>query len=371
MKVAIFRDYPEEGFPSMEVYADNLAFALKKQKSKFKINEYLALASLSKKLGYFNLKTRFIFRYFIYSILAPLNQGDINHVIDQSYGHLVYFLNPKKTIVTVHDLDVLRLKFLKWRTLRDKAIKFSYLWSVNGLKRAAKIIAVSQDTKNDLVRLLKIPSEKVVVIPEGVEPIFKKIKNKKELERIKKKYHLHDKFILHVGECWEYKNIEGILKVFKQLTEKSGLKNLFFVKVGGAWTGEQKALIRRLKIDDKVIKLPFVPREDLPAIYNLARALVQLSYLEGFGLTVLEAMACGCPVVVSNIPALKELVNNAGIIVNPRDIEKVVNSIVRLLINDKTKSYRYSLAGLKRAKLFNWQKTAKKTIRVYEEIFQS
>ena len=367
MKVTIFRDYPEEGFPSIEVYTNNLISGLKKQRLKFKIKPYLALAAWSKKLGYSSLKTRLIFRFVIYSLLAPFHQGDINHVVDHTYGHLVYFLNPRKTVVTVHDLDVLRLKFLKWPTFRDKVIRRLYLFSASGLKRAAMIIAVSEDTKNDLIRFLKIPAERIAVIPEGVEPVFKKIDNKEELKRVKSKYHLPDKYLLHVGECWQYKNIEGILGVFKNLNEKKEFENLSFVKVGGTWTEEQKKLIRRLKIKDKVIKLPFVPRKDLPAIYNLAKILIQLSHLEGFGLTVLEAMACGCPVVVSHTPALKSLVAKAGIVVNPKEVGGVTTAVSKLL-RQETKHCRYSRLGLKRAKLFNWQKTAEETIKVYRGI---
>lgn len=369
MRVTVFRDYPEEGFTSMEVYADNLIGALKERKLSPEIKEYLPLNSLSKKLGYLNLKTRFFFRYFIYPIFALFHQGEINHVIDQTYGHLVYFLNHKKTVVTVHDLDVLRLKFLEWKTPRDKIIRWAYLFSVSGLRKAAKIIAVSSDTKNDLIRFLKIPPQKIEIIPEGVEPIFKEIKDKNRLMKIREKYCLPEKFILHVGTCWANKNIEGILDVFSELTKNKELGDLFLVKVGSDWTEDQKKLIKKLGITNRVIKLPFIPKDELPAIYNLAKALVQLSFLEGFGLTVLEAMACGCPVVVSNIPALKELVGEAGVIVDLEKKKEIVKKIANLITRESSCQW-YAQRGIARAKFFRWEKTAEKTLKIYEEVIK-
>jgi len=362
--ITMFVDYPEEGFLSSQVYTDNLSSNLKKF---FFVDQYLPLNKLSKKLGYFNLKTRFLFRYFIYPLFAPFHQGEINHIIDQTYAHLLYFLDGEKTVVTVHDLDVLRLKFIKWPTLRDKIMKYFYIWSVKALKKAAKIIAVSEDTKKDIVRFLQIPEEKIIVIPEGADSVFKRMKDKKKLKLVKNKYKLPEKFILHAGECWKYKNIEGILKIFGKISEKKDSKNLFFVKVNGTWSEEQRKLIEKLGIGKRIVKLPFVPPQDLAAIYNQAAVLLQLSFLEGFGLTVLEAMSCGCPVVVSDAPALKELVNDSGIIVNPLEEEKVITELRKMILNKKIRNI-YIKKGLKRAKEFSWEKTARKTLKVYEEI---
>lgn len=367
MKLLIYKDYPEDAFTSSQVYADNLSLKLKEQNANLKIYQCLPLASLSKKLGYFNLKTRFLFRYFIYPLLAPFFQKDVNHIVDQTYAHLLYFIDGRKTVITVHDLDVLRLKFLKWPTLRDKLIKYFYIFSVRAIKRAGKIIAVSQDTKNDVVKFLKIPEEKIVVIPEGMDSVFQRIKDKKVLLKVKKKYKLPEKFILHVGENWQNKNMGGILKIFKKLSQKKESKDLFFVKVNGKWTDDQKKLIDKLNIEKKIVKVPFVSSRDLAAIYNQASALIQLSFLEGFGLTVLEAMACGCPVVVSNTPALKELVADCGIIVDPKDEKEVISKLKELIISKKMQSF-YSQNGLRRSKGYSWEKAARETFNIYEEI---
>jgi len=362
--VMMFINYPEEGFVSTDVYEKNLSCSLKKY---IIVVKYLPFNKLSGKLGYFNLKTRFLFRYFIYPLSIFFHQGDINHIVDQTYAHLLYFLDGSKTVVTVHDLDVLRLKFIKWPTLRDKLIKYFYIWSVKGLKNAAKIIAVSKDTKNDLINFLNIPSEKIVVIPQGVSPEFKRINNKIILGKVKKKYNLPDKFILHVGQNWQYKNIEGILEIFGEISKEKDFQNLFFVKVNGDWSENQNKLIDKLGIRNRIIKLPYILLEDLVVIYNHATVLLQLSFLEGFGLTVLEAMACGCPVAVSNTPALKELVSDCGIILDPLEKKKTIINLKSLIL-DRKKRLLYSQKCLIKSKNYSWKKTAQKTLKVYEEV---
>jgi len=365
MSVVIFRDYPEENFPSMEVYRKGLVGGFE-ENGFDDFRQYLGLKKWSKKLGHRNLKTRFLFRYFLYPLWAVFNQGDVNHILDQTYAHLLYFLKAEKTVVTVHDLDVLRLKFLKWQSFRDKLIKWFYLYSVRALRKAGKIIAVSEDTKRDLQRFLGIPSEKIVVIEEGVEAVFK-VMPKNGLELVRKKYQLPEKFILHVGECWQYKNIEMLLRMMKKLIIDERYKDLKLVKVGGEWTENQLNLIENLGIKSKIIKLPFVPRRDLPMVYNLASVLVQPSFLEGFGLTVLEAMACGCPVVVADVSALKSLVKEAGLVVKGDDLDQVANG-VRWVFENRHLRQRMVMAGLARAKLYTWFQAAKKTLAIYEEI---
>ena len=350
----------------MEVYSNGICNALRSN-NKYTINEILPLRRWSRHVGYQSLKTRLFFRYFIYPLIALFKQGDINHVIDQTYGHLLYLLKSNKTIITVHDLDVLRLKNIKWTTFRDKILRQLYLFSVRAIRRARLVIAVSNDTKNDVVNFLKIDPKKVVVIGEGVEEIFNSNYASGAINEVKKKYNLPNKYILHVGQCWQYKNLEGILKVFNLCTKEDRGKDLFFVKVGGEWSNEHKKLIKRYGIRDKVIKLPFLPREDLPLIYCGAVVLLQLSFLEGFGLTVLEAMSCGCPVVVSNAPALVELVSRSGFVFDLTDQKNIVRKIIQLADDPVWRKY-WSSSVIKQAKKNSWDIAAKMLEKEYAKI---
>ena len=168
-----------------------------------------------------------------------------------------------------------------------------------------------------------------------------------------------------MGSNEDYKNIEQVLGVFSALSRQ--YKDLYLVKVGQFWHPNHLRLIKKLKIKDRIRFLGYLPREELPLIYNLAKGLMQLSYTEGFGLTVVEAMACGCPVIVSDIPALKEIASRSGIYVDINHKSTIAEPIIQL-IHSKSMYYKYSRLGIQRARFFTWEKTAKKTYQVYQSV---
>lgn len=371
MNVTIFRDYKEELWESMEVYADKLVNGLQKIKDKnLMLNEYVWGKRISshfpKKV---NKYIRYIFRYVMNPIGVLFQKSDVNHIIDQANVHLLSILDGKKTVVTCHDLIVpyWQIDNIPGNSIKKRCKRIIELWRIQYLRKAAKIIAVSQSTKNDLVSILKIPTNKVIVIPEGVDPAFQR-QSGYLINVIKHRYHLPKKYLLHVGTNHEYKNIERLLKLFSQLITHD--HDLYLVKVGQQWTKTQSQFIKDNSLDDKILHCGFVPRSDLPGIYSDAYALLQPSYTEGFGLTVLEAMACGCPVILSDIPAFKELVHDAGVYIHVYDNRTDIQRILTLL---RQKNLRLSLIkkGFKQAALFSWEKTAKQTLNVYKEIQQA
>ena len=125
-----------------------------------------------------------------------------------------------------------------------------------------------------------------------------------------------------------------------------------------------------LGLQEHVLFPGFIPQSDLPAVYSLARVFVYTSLYEGFGLPVLEAMACGCPVITSNLSSMPEIVADAGMLVNPVDDEQLFNSI-QLVLTDSTRRDALSQAGFDRAKQFSWERTARETLAVYEHVAQS
>lgn len=364
MKISIFPDYPEELWPSMQTYQKNLIGELTKPNQQIKVKTVLNFAKLSKKIGHSNLKTRLFFRFGLNPLLAPFQQGDINHILDQTYGHLVFFLNPDKTVVTCHDLNP--LKFVWQRQWKEKIKKELYLLSLKGMTRATRIIAVSQATKSDIVRLLGYPEERIVVIPEGVNEIFCPVKTEKAYQSISK-YKLPDKFLLYVGHSGEYKNLKTALRVFALLIKDPSFADFCFIKIGEDFSDKQKKLIKKLGIVDKIKRLSSIPEKDLVLIYNKAACLLHLSLMEGFGLTILEAMACGCPVICSDIPSLRELTAGKVPLVEPDDMAAVLRLLKKIL---KDKNFREKAVsnGLSQAKKFTWKKTAQKTLKVYETI---
>jgi glycosyltransferase involved in cell wall biosynthesis len=180
----------------------------------------------------------------------------------------------------------------------------------------------------------------------------------------------NEKCILYVGNEHPRKNVEGLVKAFYRLKKKyrRGLK---IIKVGGScWFGARSrlnALVDALGLQRDLIFSEFASEEHLIALYNAADVFVFPSFYEGFGLPVLEAMACGCPVVASNTSSLPEVVGDAGILVNPYNINGLANAMYEVLANEGLRE-DLTKRGLARAKRFSWEKTARETLKVYQEV---
>jgi len=174
--------------------------------------------------------------------------------------------------------------------------------------------------------------------------------------------------ILHVGHCGIYKNIEGILRSIPLLVARLG-PQVVFVKVGGPFTRSQLALIDRLGIEQHVQHLGMIPAADLPGVYAGADLLLMPSLHEGFGLPALEAMACGTPVIASNQGSLPEVVGDAALLVEPNDVEQIAAAAERLLTDARLRA-DLRKKGLKRARTFTWERTARETLAVYQQVYE-
>lgn len=274
----------------------------------------------------------------------------------------------KPTVVTVHDLIP-----CKFPDFFPKGLKGTVKWWTQklSLRGAKAVITDSIASQKDIVEFAGIGKGKISVIYLGVRSEFKILKSDDALQKIKKKYKLPEKFLLHVGDVNYNKNIPGVIKVFSKLSSK--YNDLFLVLVGNGFVEESsqlqeiKDLILQLGLTDKVKRMGYIDLFDLVGVYNLAQAYLQLSYAEGFGLPVLEAMACGCPTVVANLTSLPELAGNASILVNPYDEEEVVSGVVEALGN-KVKREDLIKRGLRRAESFTWEKCARETLKIYQSV---
>ncbi len=296
-----------------------------------------------------------------------------------------------KTVVTVHDLGAEYLP--KTHQLKQRL----YLkWITNfQLKSATKIIAVSNATKNDLIQKVHIPSSKIEVIYEGVNrEVFRVIKDD-ILRDVLKHFDVEDqKYFLFVGTIQPRKNLIRLIEAFSRFTagpvssvslvrphpdligtavearDPSSLPpaSLKLVLVGAkGWMFDQiYALPKKLGIEDKVKFLGRVSDTELATLYRGSKGLVYPSLFEGFGLPILEAFACGCPVLTSNISSMPEIAGEAAILVDPYSVDDIVKGMIRI-INQELR-VRLIKAGLAQVDKFSWENCAQKTLAVLEEV---
>ena len=272
-----------------------------------------------------------------------------------------------RAVLTVHDLSFLRVPECFTGALRR------YLERVvpRSVRRADHVIADSHSTKRDLVELLGTPAGKVTVIHSGVEPRFRPIIDRAALGPVRQRYDLPERFIISVGTLQPRKNFATLVEAFARLKSetgnwKPGARSLKLVIAGGrGWLYEEIfARVEALGLQGDVLFPGFVADEDLPALYNLAEAFVLPSLYEGFGLPPLEAMACGTPVVTSNVSSLPEVVGDAGLMVEPADVESLAVAIERVL-EDGGLRREMVQRGLARAKEFTWERAARRLLGIY------
>jgi len=283
------------------------------------------------------------------------------------FFHTLPLKSKTKRIVTIH--DVIPLIFPDKFPAGIKG-RVNLLLQKLALKNVDFVICDSQTSKGDVVKKLQVPPQKVKVVYLAAGEQFRKITNNVELQAVRQKYQLPDKFALYVGDVNWNKNLKGLL-------ESVAISKVPLVMVGSALANKQlpqvkelDRLSQQLGIGDLVIKTGFVPQKDLAAIYNLSEVVVVPSFYEGFGLPVLEGMACGIPVICSQNSSLTEIGGSVAIFCDPArpaDIAAKIKSTISL-----TATERSNLAAKCKAhsKKFSWEKTAQQTIDIYQEVLK-
>jgi len=264
-----------------------------------------------------------------------------------------------RRVVTIHDLTFF---LLPERYPTTRRLYFQLMTRLSA-RVADAVIVPSEAVKGDVTRILGLPRERVFVIPEAAGPAFHP-QDAVAIEAVRRRYGLEGPFLLSVGSLEPGKNRERLLQAFARVRAR-GLKHSLVVAGQRAWRYEGEApLARRLGLADSVRFLGHVPQADLPALYSAADLFVFPSLYEGFGLPALEAMACGTPVVASNVSALPEVVGDAALQVSPLDVEALAGAMERLLRDDRLRSDLRE-RGLERAAQFSWEKAARRTVEVY------
>lgn len=274
----------------------------------------------------------------------------------------------KPTVVTVY--DVIPLIYPKYYTAGIRG-KLKFLLQKNKLKKVEAVITISETSKKDIIRFLDIPEEKIYPIHLAPSRQFRMMSKNTPIHMgVSRKYKLPERFVLYVGDVNYNKNIPNFLKAFAILRREN--KEVGLVLVGKAFkedipeTREILQLIKELDLEDKIIIAGFVPDEDLAKIYNLATVYCQPSFYEGFGLPVLEAMACGTPVAAAKTQALVEIAEDKAQFFNPKDPEDT-RKVLSGIINSLPLRKKLSRDGILHSNKFSWDKVADETIKVYSE----
>ncbi|WP_049868416.1 glycosyltransferase family 4 protein [Paenibacillus sp. D9] len=268
-----------------------------------------------------------------------------------------------KKIVTIHDLS-----FVKYPQFVPKIIVDHHTeWSRYAAKESDLIIVDSFSTGNDLQEYFGVKEDKLVCVHLAASSRYCPRK-KAEVQDVRERYNLPERFILFVGTIEKRKNVLNLVRAFAQAKRKDSIAEKL-VLVGGMGLGHEEVLdaVEKLGIQDDVVFPGYVRDEDLPKLYNLATLFAYISYYEGFGLPLLEALQSGVPVISSTCSSLPEVVGSAGIQVEPDDIDGIAKSITDVLSSKEARE-RMIQEGLIQASIFSWERAAKETIETYKRI---
>ncbi len=289
-------------------------------------------------------------------------------VVRQERLHLLHALAyvtpivaPCPTVVTVHDLSFVRYP----EAFRPLNRLYLQVMTRRSVLRARRIIADSFSTRDDLVQTWNIPSERIYVVHVGVEKAYRPAPPE-AVEAFRRRRGLPERFVLYLGTLEPRKNVIAAVEAFARWIQATGDRTTWLI-LGGAkgWYYERIfSRVQELGITDRVRFPGYIPSAELPDWYRAAEVFLYPSLYEGFGLPPLEAMACGTPVITSNTSSLPEVVGDAALKVDPHDVEAIAEALARLL-EDADLRRQLREAGLERARLFSWERTARETIAAY------
>jgi glycosyltransferase involved in cell wall biosynthesis len=269
-----------------------------------------------------------------------------------------------RTLLTVHDLSYVRVPQAASPRLK------AYLDRVvpRSVARADHVLADSAATRDDLMALYGTPADKITVLYSGVDPAFQRIEDAAVLQRVRAHYHLPaEPFVLSVGTVQPRKNYPALVEAVAALRARGHALSVVIAGGRGWMEDPIYAAIDALNMRDHVHFIGFARDEDLPALYSMASCFALPSLYEGFGLPVLEAMACGTPVITSNLSSLPEVAGDAAILIPPQDIRALANALETVLTNDDRRRSMQQ-AGVRQAAQFSWDSSARQLAAIYRRL---
>lgn len=266
-------------------------------------------------------------------------------------------------VTTIHDL----IPYVLPETVGKGYLKIFLEQMPYIIENSDLIITVSNYSKKDIIGYFEVPSDKIVVTHLAAEDIYQPMERGKARKIVEDRYGIKDDFILYLGGFSPRKNIRELILAFENVYRnlKQTTKLVIVGKPGREYE-ELEKLVNEHNLQNEVIFAGFIPLQDLPIFYNAAKVFVYPSLYEGFGLPPLEAMACGTPVITSNVTSIPEVVGEAAILINPYDRLDLAGALFDVLENEEL-AFSLSLKGLERASNFSWQKTAIETLHAYQK----
>jgi len=265
-------------------------------------------------------------------------------------------------------ISIMDLGFLRYPKQFTRPILFKLrVWTYLSVKKANHVFAISNSTKNDIIGYYKKEKSKITVTYLGFDSLkFNGKAEKEEIERVKAKYKIKNKYILFLSTLKPNKNIEGLIKAYSKISEKTS-ESLVIAGRKGWMFEEIYKLVKKLKLEKKVIFTDFVDEKDVSGLISGASIFALPSFWEGFGIPAVQAMASAVPVLVSDRGSLPEVVGDAGEIVNPEDLQDISEKLLKLLSDKRLRDEKIK-KGLVQAQKFSWENCAKQTIRKLKEV---
>jgi len=286
---------------------------------------------------------------------------DIFHYVDHS---LSIISKPVPTVITVHDLAFFRHP--EAYTMSRRVYKS--LISRPSIRRANKIITVSEYTKQEVLELTGVDPGKVHVVHNGINDEFRLIQDREPVDRFIREHSLPPRYILFVGTLQPRKNVVGLIKSYALLMERKAVPHHLVICGEKGWIFDEIFMeVERSRLNDRVRFIESIPHEHLPYLYNGAELFVYPSLFEGFGLPLLEAMRCGVPVVASSTTSMPEVVGDAGVLIDPNDVEGFAQSMEEILCDGELAA-DLARRGLERSREFSWDKCARQTLDIYRSM---
>jgi glycosyltransferase involved in cell wall biosynthesis len=370
-RLAVICDLAEENWPSMELVADKLIEGMTANGAPFQVERvrppmrrrFTRAPGLKNEGTAFNAD-RLINRMRDYPryLRRRAHEFDLFHLTDHSYAHLVHELDPARTGVFCHDLDTFRCLLKPAAEPRPYWFRRMARRILTGLQKAAIVFHTTENVRAQIEKFGLIDPARLVKAPYGVAEVFQPGNDETEIPSIL--CAIGDgPFLLHVGSCIPRKCVEVLFEVLAQLRKTHA--DLRLLQVGGTFTEQQRSLIERFGVANAIFQVPRMDQPTIAALYRRAALVLMPSEAEGFGLPVIEALACGAVVVASDIPVFREVGDDAVVYCPLGDIEAWTTAIANLLKDPKESPDRD--LRLTRAAQFTWTNHAKVVANAYQE----